>query len=348
MVQRELRALPHIVSILERMSQGRFEEFHVTKSHNELDQVQSSLQKLQASVATIVNESGKRMNTLKEQQTIIESLIKNTNENAHSGFKDLELVATTELHATASEVSSSAAHADKRAQETMRVVNEGAQVLQDTDVINRSVSQAISESALIINELRDYSKEISSVVEVINSISEQTNLLALNAAIGAARAGQHGRGFAVVADEVRSLAQRTQASTVDIRNIIMQLQSQSQKADEYMTSNTELVQHSQAMMQALSKAFEGIREQVMNISQMNAQVSIASDEQRTVTQDITERISDINNTVRHSVDSAQQTEEANDMISSQTNDLQRVLAFFNVEGADISCVIHRDGFNFLN
>ena len=63
---------------------------------------------------------------------------------------------------------------------------------------------------------------------------------------------------------------------------------------------------------------------------MNTMVSSASEEQRIVTQDITERIEGINTTVKNSVTSAQHTQEANIVISQKTSDLKEVLAFFNI------------------
>ncbi|ULN64885.1 methyl-accepting chemotaxis protein [Vibrio gigantis] len=331
-IQRQLRNLPLMVSTLEKMSLGEFTPIDVNSSNNELDQVQTSLQSLQQSISNIVEQSSIKMYDLAVQQTKIEQLIDDTNTNASSGFNNVEQVATaaTELSAAASSVSDNAAHADRMAKATMQVIESSANVISETDNINQDVSSAMAESAIIVNELREHSEQINSVVEVINSISEQTNLLALNAAIEAARAGEHGRGFSVVADEVRSLAKRTQVSTVDIKNIITQLQSQSRKADEYMSSNTILVQRSQEMMLELSQAFTDIRQQVIEISEMNTMVSSASEEQSIVTQDITERIESINTTVKHSVTSAQHTQDANIVISEKTAELKEVLAFFNI------------------
>ncbi|MEO6013604.1 MAG: methyl-accepting chemotaxis protein [Devosia sp.] len=69
--------------------------------------------------------------------------------------------------------------------------------------------------------------EIDKMVAAIEDVSFRTNLLALNAAVEAARAGEKGAGFAVVADEVRMLAQLTQKTSRDIRNLVGISRSQS-------------------------------------------------------------------------------------------------------------------------
>lgn len=72
--------------------------------------------------------------------------------------------------------------------------------------------------------LEEKSRQINSVLEIINEMASQTNLLSINATIEAAGAGEAGRRFAVVAEEIRLLAERAVESTDEIRTLIDNIQ----------------------------------------------------------------------------------------------------------------------------
>jgi len=86
-------------------------------------------------------------------------------------------------------------------------------------------AQANIQSAELVEQLERMSEEVGEIVQAVVRIADQTNLLALNAAIEAARAGEHGRGFAVVADEVRNLAETSEKSARDIRELVGNIQT---------------------------------------------------------------------------------------------------------------------------
>jgi methyl-accepting chemotaxis protein len=118
-----------------------------------------------------------------------------------------------------------------RQEQTTRQVAELSQALQDLLNETRSgisgmlanvdsASTRQSASVVTISELEKQADEIGEIVKTVAHIADQTNLLALNAAIEAARARQHGKGFAVVADEVRTLAETSERSARQIRDLI--------------------------------------------------------------------------------------------------------------------------------
>jgi methyl-accepting chemotaxis protein len=78
----------------------------------------------------------------------------------------------------------------------------------------------IGASLVNVERVEKASAIVQQFLQTTRQLSEQTDLLALNAAIEAARAGESGRGFAVVAEEVRKLADYSNRTADEVREVV--------------------------------------------------------------------------------------------------------------------------------
>jgi methyl-accepting chemotaxis protein len=122
--------------------------------------------------------------------------------------------------------------------------------------------------------LKEKSRQIHKITEVISEIAARTNLLALNAAIEAARAGEHGRGFAVVAGEVRQLAQRTKEATDDIGAMVKAISEEAERAaggmealSQKVTDASQNVDQAHGYLRSIEKASVESEREVQQIAE---------------------------------------------------------------------------------
>ncbi|MGL4707003.1 MAG: methyl-accepting chemotaxis protein [Aeromonas veronii] len=198
--------------------------------------------------------------------------------------------AMTEMTSTVHEVANNTAQAAEAANEADNQAVTGDEVVQQSVNMIEQLAEEIASAGNTVKEVAKASEQIGSVLAVIQSIAEQTNLLALNAAIEAARAGEQGRGFAVVADEVRSLAGRTQHSTAEIRGTIEQLQRAVGTTVTMIEHSVSRAGESVERANQAGEALSRIKGAVNSIRDMNTQIAAASEEQSSVSDEITRNI----------------------------------------------------------
>ena len=152
------------------------------------------------------------------------------------------------------------------AQEVEAANQDGMQAIQGLQEKSLLTDKANDEIGSVIDELNNKTQDIGAILDTISSISEQTNLLALNASIEAARAGEHGRGFAVVAEEIRKLAEESAGATDKIRDIVVNIQSDSEKTVESMGNVRRISEEQSAAVHEVNDSFSSISTSIEGIA----------------------------------------------------------------------------------
>ncbi|WP_368208756.1 methyl-accepting chemotaxis protein [Aeromonas sp. R4-2] len=236
--------------------------------------------------------------------------------------------AIKELAATSQDMAGNALQAARMTQEAQNVVGQGEDVVERTIKAIDHINREVLRTADTIGQLEQQCSQIGGVISVIRSIAEQTNLLALNAAIEAARAGEQGRGFAVVADEVRSLANRTQGATVEIQQMIEQLQSGARASVTAMSAASHEAQEGVGLAQEAKQAFGAITEKVDRMVDTNAIIASAIEQQGAVVNEIERNVVRISDGSDEALQVANAARDAARQIHQLTEQLRAMVQSF--------------------
>ncbi|MBU2976617.1 methyl-accepting chemotaxis protein [Alteromonas sp. C1M14] len=279
---------------------------------DEIGQLAISFNSFAQRLQTLVLEISSATAQLSAASEEMSAVTEETRQQADAQSQETLQVASAvnELAATVKDVASNAESASHSTDEANLEAKSGGQVIHETVQAIGTMAGEVKQSASVIEKLKSDSQNISTVLDVIKSIAEQTNLLALNAAIEAARAGEQGRGFAVVADEVRTLAQKTQASTQEIENLIITLQSGADNAVNAMDSSKESIDSLVKRANEATTALDKITSMVGSISDMNSMIATAAEQQSVVVEQVNSSVHNIQGVSTNTAASSEQIAQA--------------------------------------
>ncbi|GGM99172.1 methyl-accepting chemotaxis protein [Shewanella xiamenensis] len=301
-----------------KIAEGDLSSTIHSERQDEMGELLRAMDEMNSTLRQMLTQIGDSVVQLASSAEVLSSVTVQNSVGMQNQRSETDQVATAinEMAATVQEVSTSAenvALAAKEADHTTAVGNK--KVIEAVSQIEL-LAKEIATTAHAMERLQSESVSIGAVLDVIKSVAQQTNLLALNAAIEAARAGEAGRGFAVVADEVRSLASRTQSSTEEIENMIVNLQKGTSESVQMMTKSRTLSDGAVSLSREAGEMLVDIAVAVSRIQDMTHQIAAASEEQSAVAEDINKSIVRVRDIAEQTADGAAETASSADNLAS--------------------------------
>jgi methyl-accepting chemotaxis protein len=251
-----------------------------------VQEISNALQRIDTDTGEILTATSRQISMANEQDAVVTETTATVNE----------------VRATVTETAERAQSVAETAQVSVDISRTGTEAVSQTisgmEVIRRRVED-IADNILVLSE---HTQQIGEIIATVNNLADQSRMLALNASVEAARAGEEGKGFGVVALEVRNLADQNRDATVQVREILGEIQRATNAAVMVTEEGSKGVDHGQDLVNRaggsirdLAHAIEEAALAAMQIAASTRQQTIGMDQltqaMRTIKHATTETLS---------------------------------------------------------
>jgi methyl-accepting chemotaxis protein WspA len=270
----------------------------------------SLVARLRASSVSLMSTATQISATSKHQQTAV---------NNYSASSSQIAAAVKEISATSQELRSTLADVNQTAARSASLAESGREGLKDMDATMHHLADATSSISSKLSVIREKANDINLAVTTITKVADQTNLLSVNAAIEAEKAGEYGLGFLVVAREIRRLADQSAVATLDIDQMVRQMQAAVSSGVMEMDKFSEEVRRGVGTVAQTGLHLSQIIEQVQGLS---SRIDAVNEGMQAQAQGATQ----ISDAMAHLTDDARQTAASLSEFNSATDGLRQVVS----------------------
>jgi methyl-accepting chemotaxis protein len=328
------RLLDHYAQALEHISEGNLRErLDLSGLENGGDEarillrlgtaINRTLDKVQG-IASEIHEALQRVD--EDTRSILDATSRQISMANEQDSVVTETTATVnEVRATVTETAERAQSVAETAQVSVDISKVGTDAVSETvagmEIIRRRVED-IADNILVLSE---HTQQIGEIIATVNSLADQSKMLALNASVEAARAGEEGKGFAVVALEVRNLADQNRDATVQVREILGEIQRATNAAVMVTEEGSKGVDEGQVLVHRAGDSIKDLSHAIEEAAMAAMQIA-ASTRQQTIGMDqLTQAMRTIKHSTAEMVTRTMEVESSIQRLRKVSNDVNQVL-----------------------
>lgn len=290
--------------------------------------VQSSSARLTDTANNLAATAGLVSRNTDRQQEVSQSMAAAVEEMSSS---------VAEITSTMEELSASSTQIADYSQSVVDVANltlesskKGANAMQHLQLRMADIHQDSENSLQEIVQLGSKSKEISKVMDLINTLAAQTKLIAFNAALEASSAGESGKRFSVVASEIRRLADSVTDSTHEIEERIQEIQDSINRLVITSEKGANSIQLGMQVSLDTAEDLNALVQAASKTSSAAQQISLSTRQQKTASSQVVIALRDIANASTHNAQSVRQITEISEDMISMSEDLSYLVREFHL------------------